>query len=935
MLPPPGDEAMSRWMFESSPDCVKLLDLEGNLLEINGSGRCAMEIDDFDAICGNAWATLWPEESRDDIAAAVGAALKGYVGRFQAFCPTAKGTPKWWDVTVTPILDSSGAPAALLSLSRDVTALVKAQKEARETAARLRFVLDAAKIGEWELDLATLTAHRSARHDQCFGYVEPLAQWSYDLFLSHVHSGDRDRVNATFEQAVRSGSGLRFECRVVWPDQTIHWISVHGSQHRPEPGKPGRMLGTVLDITEHKMALALAEGQKQALEMAVTGAPLERVLEALARSAEASSGSDAYASVLVLEDGRRLRHGAAPSLPPAYTAAIDGVEIGPNVGSCGTAAYLAQPVVVTDVTTDPRWADYRPLAAEHGLRACWSQPIFSSAGEVLGTVAAYHKHPHEPLQRERVSMALLANTAALVLERHRANQDQLRTRQALQASEQRFRSLVEVTASIVWTTNAEGEFEKPQAGWRAYTGQDDAGAAGWGWLDCVHPEDRDRTVAGVREALAHGTVCELEHRVRRRDGASRFMSMRAVPIRDPAGAIQEWVGIHVDITSIRQAEQDLRRLAGELSEANSRQTEFLATLAHELRNPLAPIRNALELLRLAGDKPAAIGRLRELMTRQVKHMVHLVDDLLDVARISRGKLVLKKEQVKLDAVVSAAVEASLPLIEAKCHELVIEAGEPVLLDADPTRMTQVISNLLNNAAKYTPSGGRIRLYVERQGGSVSLSVTDNGIGLSKDSLESVFEMFAQVGSPTERSQGGLGIGLTLARKLTELHGGKLVADSPGPGRGSTFSVHLPIMQADSAGAERGLDQDVEPAFDLRVLVIDDNVDAGETLAALVEVLGCRVRTASDGPNGLAVAREFRPEVAFVDIGMPGMDGYEVARALRQMPETRRGTLVALTGWGSREDQERAFEAGFDRHLTKPVDPQGIREVLASAAAGSA
>jgi PAS domain S-box-containing protein len=388
--------------------------------------------------------------------------------------------------------------------------------------------------------------------------------------------------------------------------------------------------------------------------------------------------------------------------------------------------------------------------------------------------------------------------------------------------------------------------------------------------------------------------------------------------------------LFTDISLRKRTEENLRRLAAELAETDRRKTEFLATLAHELRNPLAPLTNGLHLIRMAPNNPAAQHKARDMMERQLKHLVRLVDDLLDIARISSGKVELKKERISLKSVLTSAVETSMPLITSGGHSLEITTSDETLqLVADFTRVAQVVSNLLNNAAKYTPYGGRIELSTRLDGSEVAITIRDTGIGIAADALPEVFEMFTQVGRNRDRSQGGLGIGLALVRRLVELHGGSVTAESPGIGEGSSFTVRLPVAGAaqdlPAAGAPAGM-----PAVShgLRVLVVDDNADAAESLAALLELNGHATRIANNGDDAVRTAHEFRPEIVFLDIGMPGKDGYAVAKELRDSPQTRHAVLVALTGWGAKDDRARSRKAGFDHHLTKPAGLAAVDGLLA-------
>ena len=380
----------------------------------------------------------------------------------------------------------------------------------------------------------------------------------------------------------------------------------------------------------------------------------------------------------------------------------------------------------------------------------------------------------------------------------------------------------------------------------------------------------------------------------------------------------------------RRVEEDLRQVAAELSEADRRKNEFLATLAHELRNPLAPIRNGLQLMHLAGDDPQIIKESLPLMERQVKHMVRLIDDLMDVSRITLGKLELRKERVELASVIRNAVETSRPLIEESRHELAVTPSSmPIYVDADMTRLAQVFSNLLNNAAKYTEQGGEIALIVERNDNDAVNSVRDNGIGIPPEMLAQVFDPFTQVDRSLERAQGGLGIGLTLVKRLVEMHGGSIEARSGGQRMGSEFVVRLPTVLALESEAALG-DGHISPTTQSagrRILVVDDNRDSARTLARLLEIIGHEARTAHDGGEAVATAEAYHPEVILLDIGLPVMNGYEVARTIRRHPWGTDIVIVALTGWGQAEDRKRSKEVGIDHHLVKPVEPQALLDLL--------
>jgi signal transduction histidine kinase/DNA-binding response OmpR family regulator len=438
----------------------------------------------------------------------------------------------------------------------------------------------------------------------------------------------------------------------------------------------------------------------------------------------------------------------------------------------------------------------------------------------------------------------------------------------------------------------------------------------------VHPDDREKVHAALRRATEENCGLDTEYRVVRPSGEVRWLQMQGQVVT--VGIRRHLTGVSLDVTERKLTEEALR-------EADRKKDEFLALLAHELRNPLAPIRTALEIERQPGADDAAINRARETMARQLHNMVRLIDDLLDVSRITKGKIELRRERVDLRMVLTAAVETSRPLIDAGRHHLTTDLpSQPVWLDADPTRLAQVVANLLNNAAKYTHDGGQIRLSAtvvsDQEKSFAEIRVADNGTGIPPEILPRMWEMFAQADRTLGRAKGGLGIGLTLVKRLVELHGGTVGAHSGGRDQGSEFTVRLPITEGSSVGtapARPGVPQ----VSHRRILVVDDNEDGLETLAILLELSGHAVQTAADGPSALAAAETFRPDVVLLDIGLPGMDGYEVARRLRANPVFRQTRLIALTGWGQDNDRQQSRDAGFDLHLVKPIDPAELRRVL--------
>jgi PAS domain S-box-containing protein len=492
--------------------------------------------------------------------------------------------------------------------------------------------------------------------------------------------------------------------------------------------------------------------------------------------------------------------------------------------------------------------------------------------------------------------------------------------------------LAEAVPQLIWVTDAAGAVVYVNRKFVEYTGYTLVQVCGQtAWRKAIHPDDLERCLRDWTSATTTGSCYETEYRVRRASDASwRWHLSRGLPIRDDHGAIVNWFGTCTDIEDQKQVQAALRDTEERLRRELRRKDEFLAMLGHELRNPLTPILGAVQLL-----KERARADELDIIERAALHMTRLVDDLLDVARITRGRVQLRKEIVELASVVDRATEAVRPLLEARRHRLVVEVPRSgCAVDADPMRLAQVIGNLLNNAAKYTEPGGTIAVRATHDANELALSVTDTGIGISAGDLDSVFDLFAQGARSLDRSEGGLGIGLTLARNLVERHGGRLEASSPGPGRGSEFTVRLPAARLDVHSIDRAPPVEPDSHYDGvprgRVLVVDDNHDIVSVLEAFLTWKGFDVAVAYDGAMALDVARSVTPDAVLLDIGLPLIDGYEVARRLRADAGLAHTRLIALTGYGQTSDREHTRRAGFDDHLVKPVSLPQLLQALHAA-----
>ncbi|MGE5304440.1 MAG: PAS domain S-box protein [Alphaproteobacteria bacterium] len=500
---------------------------------------------------------------------------------------------------------------------------------------------------------------------------------------------------------------------------------------------------------------------------------------------------------------------------------------------------------------------------------------------------------------------------------------------ALKASEERFRLLAENIDRVFWFAELEPDrvsYVSP------------AFEQLWGmpverlyenphlWIEMIHPEDRSNAEQAFEDwVTGRSKTYNIEYRILRHDREVRWMHDRGIVIGYKDGRPYKLSGIVKDITERKRVEQERRQ-------ADRRKDEFIATLAHELRNPLAPIRNVISLLQLQGSPDPSVSRARDVISRQIDHLTRLIDDLLDVSRITSDKLELHKERVSLAEAVNLAVESSHPLIEQHHHKLsLLLPGEPIYLNADKVRLAQVIMNLLTNAAKYTPDGGRIALSAEHKGDEIVFRVTDNGVGIAPDQLSQIFDMFYQANRSYEQLHGGLGIGLTLVRRLVEMHGGRVKAHSAGINRGAEFVVRLPIFllqpQKEEARAE------TTRALVQRILVVDDDGEIAETLAELLRFEGHDVEIASDGLKAIEIAEKYRPAVVLLDIGMPKLNGYEAARKIREQPWGKDMVLVAITGWGQENDRNRSRQAGFDAHLLKPFKYPELSKLIANLSSG--
>jgi signal transduction histidine kinase/ActR/RegA family two-component response regulator len=808
---------------------------------------------------------------------------------------------------------------------------------ARASAAEQRLVLagEDTGIGIFDLDLATHTVYLSpalallCRVDASRGAVA-----LEDVLAAMPAEAVVEARSVVAHKLRERASGYERELRLKLPDGRERWLMLR--VHIVWSGERAtRMRGACIDITERRAVDDLL-GRTQA-ELGQQVADLHRLHELSSRLLDTRTLPEQLHIILVaLADFHGARRGVLALFDPGSgTLGVDAstgftpdalarlLQTSGLDGACALCCASRERTVIADIESADVDAGLRALAGEEGFRAVHATPMIGLDGETLGALSIHLDMPHAPTERERTLADICARKAATFIERARAQA-------AFHESEGRFEAVLDASAvpfvvlspvrehssgriaDFEWSyvnAAAAKALHRPAESFAGRRVQDVLPAR-WSTSASFRQYEAVVEKAETREfeALVH------------HEGIEQWFRCVASPMR---GSVALW------FTDITMRKNDERLL----QEADRRKDEFLATLAHELRNPLAPIRQASAVSRLPQATEAQKRWSHEVIERQVRHMALLLDDLLDVSRITRGRLELRRGANALSEMIAAAVETAHPLIDSRHHELdVVLPQAPVLMQADPLRVSQVVANLLTNAAKYTDPNGRIRLVAALDGDDVVIEVSDNGIGIAPESLPAVFDMFTQLRGTGDRAS-GLGIGLALSKGLVELHGGTIAVRSEGGGRGSVFTVRLPRGDMPEPAPAAGDGREPRAASARRILVADDNRDAAESLAALLELEGHQVTLAYDGADALAAYDRVRPQVCLLDIGMPYRTGNEVATEIRAREDGGLPTLVAITGWGQDADRSQALAAGFDHHMTKPVDPAQLLRLIGQARTG--
>jgi two-component system, chemotaxis family, CheB/CheR fusion protein len=787
-----------------------------------------------------------------------------------------KGRERPIDDSAAPIKSPNGETLGAVLIFRDIEERHKAEAQLRESEKRFRLMADTAPVLIW---VADKERRRTWFNKMWLDFVGRSMEHEVgDGWVKHIHPDDRERVLAEYERAFDELRDYSVEYRLRRHDGQYRWVLAHGTPRYLGGAEFSGFIGSVFDISDRKAAEeanARIAAIVESSDDAIVSKGLDGIVRSWNPSAEKIFGfTEAEAvgkhiSLIIPED--RLSEEAE------------------------VLARLQRGEKIDHFETIRQAKDGRLLNIMLTV-----SPVKDRHGNVIGA--------------SKVARDVTAQRASEV---------------SLRESEQRLRLALEAgkMGSWEWNVNTDQVFWSPTL--EAIHGLEPGTFPGTfeAFRNDIHPEDRDHVLGSIKRSLAEGDH-HIEYRLVLPDGSIRWVEARGRLVREDTGTPLKMVGVCIDITERKTFEESLRMIAAELSEADRRKNEFLAMLAHELRNPLAPISNALEILKISGGSPERLPSAVRMMERQVNQLVRLVDDLLDVSRISRGKIELRLERVELGSVIEQAIEVTRHQCDSAGLELkVVQPEGPVYVHADRTRLNQLLGNLLSNACKFTPSGGQVELIVEPAEKAVAIRVRDTGIGIENHMLNRIFEMFVQADTSLERTVSGLGIGLTLVRSLAEMHGGSVTVNSDGPGRGSEFVVEIPMITPTEAQTPSESGQQPENAKSRKILVVDDNLDSAESLALILELSGHVVKKAHDGREAVARAAEFRPDVVLLDIGLPLLNGYEAAREIRKQEWGRDMALFALTGWGQKEDRARSKEAGFDEHMVKPINHVELMQKL--------
>jgi PAS domain S-box-containing protein len=884
---------------------IFLLDRDGKILTWNAG---AERVKGYSAkeIIGQHFSRFYPRDAVSSGWPTHELEVASITGRFEdeGWRVRKDGTRFWANVVITALRDESGEVRGFLKITRDLTDQRQAEEKLRVSEERFRLMVEGVRdYAIFMLDPLGRVVTWNAGAERIKGYT---ADEIIGEHFSRFYPPDAIARDWPAEELRRAAADGRIEDE-GWrlrKDGSRFWANVVITAMRDADGALRGFTKVTRDLTERREA---EESARQLLQE-----------EAARKAAEASAREALWAQ----HEERRQREQLHVTLSSIGDAVI--------VADVDGKITFINPVAATLTGWSAQEAVGQPVEQVfHIINEETRQTVENPVSKVLreGVIVGLANHTMllakdgreipiddsgAPVRGDDGALIGVVLVFRDVTEMRRAMVDRLHLAAIVESSDDAIISQALDGTIVSWNQGAERLY--------GYSAEEIVGKP----LSLLVPSDHPDELPAILERIKRDERIEHLETVRvRKDGSRVDVSLTISPVKNAQGKVIAASKIARDITARKQHEAALR-------EEDRRKNEFLALLAHELRNPLAPLRNGLQIMRLAANKRDAVEQSLPVLERQLEHLVRLVDDLLDVSRISRGKIVLRKERIGLAGVVGTALEASEPLIKQHDDELLVTLPtEPVYVDADKTRLAQAITNLLNNAVKYSDRGSRIWLTVEHQGTEAVIRVKDTGMGIPGPMLPKVFDMFTQVDRTLEKSQGGLGVGLTIVKRLVEMHDGAVEATSEGPGMGSEFVIRLPVVLSVVNGiTDEDPDQPLRPTARRRILVVDDNVDAASSLAMMLKIMGNEIRTAHDGLEGIEAAETFRPDLILLDIGMPKLNGYETCRRIREEPWGKSIVIVALTGWGQEDDKRRSLEAGFNHHLVKPVEPAALERLLA-------
>lgn len=791
--------------------------------------------------------------------------------QFEYYYPAWNG---WFENRVYPTPDGIAVLCAEIS-DRFLPEKTKQQIQAakKESEARLRFVLDSSEIGEWDLDLTTqpYTAFRSLKHDQIFGYESLLPEWSYEIFLTHVHPDDRPFVNDKFQQTISHLEDWDFECRIIHSNESIHWIWVRSSVYRDNQGVPIRLLGIVVDITNSKQTeIALLESERR----------FKRLIES---NLFGIVFGDCFGGLHYAND---------------YLLNLVGYSL----------EEMQSKQMRWDELTPKEFASLDAKAVEeltrHGVCAPYEKVYLHKNGQEIPILvaAALLQEPYNLNQEVIVFVLDLSELKRVTQERDR---------------------FFNLSVDMMAIGNLEGYFTLVNPAWEKVLGFSEAELKQQPYIDFVHPDDRAATLIEAQKLAQGEQAIGFENRYRTLDGSYRWFSWNVVslPQQNIFYAAARDISEQQEVLKREQAARE------EAERANRIKDEFLAILSHELRTPLNPILGWSQMLQRGKLNAAKTAEAIAIIERNAKLQVQLINDLLDVSRIIRGKLILNATPVDIASVITNAINTVRLAAQAKSIEIQIDIIPMLMVMGDATRLEQVVWNLLSNAVKFTPAKREIKVYLTSVDNNAQIQVIDTGIGIRAEFLPYVFDRFQQEDASTTRRFGGLGLGLAIARQLVELHGGTIAVDSLGEGFGTTFTVQIPL--AASPIQTPTVSELPEPSASLsgtHILVVDDDLDSREFISFVLAQEQATVTSVGSGLEALKALSEGVPHLLISDIGMPGMDGYTLIRTIRASEQGKSIPALALTAYAGEIDQQQAINAGFQRHIAKPVDPNAVVDI---------